>query len=78
MKRLYVRPEFRGHQLGLILAQRLIHDAKFIAYSFMRLDTVPKQMANANRLYRSLGFYEIPAYYNNPQPEVSYLELRLR
>jgi ribosomal protein S18 acetylase RimI-like enzyme len=78
MKRLYVRPEFRGRQLGLKLAQRLIDEARLIGYDFMRLDTVPKPMADANRLYRSLGFYEIAAYYNNPQPEVSYLELRLR
>lgn len=78
MKRLYVRPGFRRRQLGLKLAQRLIDEARHIGYDFMRLDTVPKQMADANRLYRSLGFYEISAYYNNPQPEVSYLELRLR
>jgi len=78
MKRLYVRPDFRGRRLGLMLAQRLIDEAKLIGYNFMRLDTVPKQMADANRLYRSLGFYDIPAYYNNPQPDVSYLEIRLR
>lgn len=78
MKRLYVRPEFRGRRLGLMLTKRLIADAKLIGYDLMRLDTVPKQMADANRLYRSLGFYEIPPYYSNPQPEVCYLELRLR
>jgi putative acetyltransferase len=78
MKRLYVRPEFRGQRLGLRLTQRLIDEARGIGYELMRLDTVPSQMADANRLYRSLGFYEIPAYYNNPQPEVCYLELRLR
>jgi putative acetyltransferase len=61
-----------------LLAERLIADAKLIGYELMRLDTLPKQMAEANRLYRSLGFYEIPAYYNNPHPEVCYMELRLR
>jgi ribosomal protein S18 acetylase RimI-like enzyme len=60
--------------LGLKLAQRLIDEARLIGYDYMRLDTVPKPMADANRLYRSLGFYEIAAYYNNPQPEVSYLD----
>lgn len=78
MKRLYVRADFRGRRLGLRLAERLIDEAKAIGYDSMRLDTVPKQMADANRLYRSLGFHEIPPYYNNPQPEVCYLELRLR
>lgn len=78
MKRLYVRPQFRGRRLGLMLAKRLIEDAKLIGYDFMRLDTVPKQMSDANRLYGLLGFYEIAPYYDNPQPGVSYLELRLR
>lgn len=78
MKRLYVRPEFRGRRLGLQLAQPLVAEAKAIGYEFMRLDTVPRQMVDTNRLYHSLGFYEIAPYYNNPQPEVCYLELRLR
>lgn len=78
MKRLYVRPEFRGRRLGFTLAERLIADAKVIGYDFMRLDTLPKQMGDANQLYRSLGFYEILAYYDNPQPGVCYLELKLR
>lgn len=77
MKRLYVRPQFRGRRLGFMLAEHLIADARNIGYHFMRLDTVPKQMADAKRLYCSLGFYEIPAYYNNPQAEVCYMELRL-
>lgn len=78
MKRLYVRPDFRGRRLGLALAERLIADARAIGYEFMRLDTVPRQMGDANRMYRRLGFYDIPAYCYNSQPDVSYLELRLR
>ena len=78
MKRLYVRPAFRGLRLGLALAERLIADAKDIGYDFMRLDTVPSQMPDANRMHRRLGFNEIAPYYDNPQPDVSYLELRLR
>jgi ribosomal protein S18 acetylase RimI-like enzyme len=78
MKRLYVRLAFRGQRLGLALAERLIAEAKSIGYDFMRLDTVPSKMGDANRMYDALGFYEIPPYYENPQPEVRYLELRLR
>jgi GNAT superfamily N-acetyltransferase len=78
MKRLYVRPQFRGRRLGLMLVEHLIADAGIIGYDLMRLDTLPNRMADANRLYRSLGFYEIPAYSSNPQPDVCYLELRLR
>jgi hypothetical protein len=43
----------------------------------MRLDTIPAEMMEANRLYLSLGFYEIPEYYHNPQPGTSYMELPL-
>jgi hypothetical protein len=43
----------------------------------MLLDTIPARMSGADRLYRSLGVREIPAYHNNPVPGASYLELRL-
>jgi GNAT superfamily N-acetyltransferase len=78
MKRLYVRPEFRCQGIGRIIAERLIGEAKRIGYALMRLDTIPKQMREANRLYRLLGFYEITAYYDNPQPGAAYMELQLR
>jgi putative acetyltransferase len=78
MKRLYVRPQFRGYGLGRKLTERLIFEARSIGYSFVRLDTIPGRMVEANRLYRELGFYDVPAYYHNPQPDVSYLELRLK
>jgi GNAT superfamily N-acetyltransferase len=77
MKRLYVRPEYKGQGIGRQLAERLIAEAKLIGYTRMRLDTIPAQMMEANRLYLALGFQEIPPYYNSPQPGTSYLELRL-
>jgi len=43
----------------------------------MRLDTLPATMLQANHLYDRLGFREIPPYYENPVPNVSYLELLL-
>ncbi len=61
-----------------MLAERSIAKAKSTGYKLMRLDTLPEQMADANRLYRALGFYEIPPYCDNPQPEVCYMRLRLR
>jgi len=77
MKRLFVRPEFRGRQLGLKLAERLLDDARQIGYSLMRLDTIRGTMDNAIALYESLGFKEIPPYYENPIPNALYMELIL-
>lgn len=77
MKRLFVRPEFRGRQLGLKLAQHIINEARALGYSAMRLDTIRGTMDNAIALYQSLGFKEIPAYYSNPIENAFYMELKL-
>jgi len=76
MKRLYVRPEFRGLGIGKGLAIHLISRAKALAYHKMRLDTI-STMKEALTLYQSLGFYEILPYYNNPVQGAHYLELKL-
>ena len=77
LKRLFVRPEFRRRKLGLKLTQHIIDEARSIGYTVMRLDTIRGTMDNAIALYESLGFREIPAYYQNPIPNASYMELRL-
>lgn len=74
MKRLYVRDFARGHRVGRALADRLVAEAKAIGYGAMRLDTIARRMVAANRLYESLGFRDIPAYYANPLPDVRYME----
>jgi ribosomal protein S18 acetylase RimI-like enzyme len=77
MKRLYVRPQFRGRGLGLRLVTHLISEARWAGYSAMRLDTVAGTMDHAIALYRSIGFRNIPPYYANPIPNAVYLELDL-
>jgi putative acetyltransferase len=77
MKRLYVRPGFRGKKIGRLLAERLIDEARGLGYVEMYLDTISSKMAEAVLLYRSLGFEECPPYYHNPQPDALYMRLSL-
>lgn len=77
MKRLFVRDEFRGRQIGVSLIERLIDDAREIGYSKLRLDTYPPKMGKAVKLYESHGFVAIPQYYDNPHDDVLFLELAL-
>jgi GNAT superfamily N-acetyltransferase len=77
MKRLFVRPEFRGHGIGRILAETVIADAAEIGYRRMRLDTIPGQMDSAIAMYRELGFAETSPYYNTPVGKTLFMELIL-
>ena len=78
MKRLFIRPEFRGKGLGKSMVQAIIQEARELGYRNMRLDTLPGRMDKAIALYRSLGFKEISPYYQNPSPETLYMELNLQ
>src|SRR3954451_9798288 len=77
MKRLYVRPAFRGKRVGLALANGIIAAAREIGYKRMRLDTVPSEMADAVKMYGRLGFKQIAPYRATPQAGTLYMELDL-
>ena len=74
MKRLYVRPAFRGLSLGRQLAEGILDAARRAAYSCVLLDTLD-DMESARALYEDLGFVEIPPYYHNPHAGAHYLKV---
>jgi len=77
MKRLYVKPSFRGQKIGKLLAEAVIKAAKTMGYDYMRLDTIPS-MKHANMLYNALGFKPIASYRFNPIEGATFLELNLK
>jgi putative acetyltransferase len=77
MKRLYVRPRFRGRGLGRELVAAVVEAAREIGYESMRLDTLPGKMDQALAMYRRFGFKEIEPYYENPVVGATFMELSL-
>ena len=76
MKRLFLRPGFRGNGLGRECAERIVRTARELGYRAMRLDTLPA-MRSAIALYRSMGFAEIAPYTENPCEGALFMELGL-
>jgi len=76
MKRLYVRPEFRGVGLGRQLVEAILDVARGAGYACVLLDTLD-DMESARALYEDLGFAEVPPYYHNPIAGSHYLKVDL-
>jgi len=76
MKRLYVRPDFRGSGLGKTLIEAVVHAARHAGYRELRLDTLPS-MASAQSLYRRIGFVEIQPYGEKYLPGTRFYSLEL-
>lgn len=77
MKRLYVRPAFRGFGLGRQLAEAVLDAARIAGYHSLLLDTL-NDMEAARALYEDLGFKDIPPYYHNPIAGAHYLKVNLQ
>jgi putative acetyltransferase len=77
MKRMWVRPQFRGQHIGSVLAKYIIREARAIGYCEMVLDSLPS-LANALSLYKSLGFEVIAPYRYNPDPNAVFMRLLLQ
>jgi GNAT superfamily N-acetyltransferase len=68
LKRMYVRPPYRGRGLGVQLGERVLAEAARAGYRLIRLDTADTMLA-AQRLYGRLGFRPAPPYYE-AAPEI--------
>lgn len=77
MRRLYLRPKFRGRGFGRTLANYVIEEARKIGYRQMRLGTVEPKMQDALRMYREIGFRVTMPYRTNPLKDAVYMELDL-
>jgi putative acetyltransferase len=76
MKRLYVRPAFRGDRLGSRLVQEIISEARKLGYQRLRLDTHPPTMQSAVALYQRFNFVVVPDVIG-AVPDLIYMELKL-
>ena len=77
MKRLYVRPGFRGGKVGRQLVERVLQEARVLGYAVMRLDSHPPSMQSAVAMYRKFGFREVPPAPLEPTDGLIYMELSL-
>jgi GNAT superfamily N-acetyltransferase len=63
MKRMFVYPQWQGQGVGRALGEAVIGDARAMGYERMLLDTSIRQ-AEAQALYRRLGFRDVAPYYD--------------
>jgi GNAT superfamily N-acetyltransferase len=76
MKRMFVKPAFRGRGIGRLLGEQLIAKARAAGYVLMKLDT-ETTFVEATALYRSLGFVEVPRYNDDPLEHTIWMAKRV-
>ena len=77
MKRLYVRPEYRGFHIATMLVERVLSDAAEIGYEEMYLDTLP-ELSDAVSLYHAFGFTETECYNDSPIERTIFMKRRIQ
>lgn len=75
-KRLWVRPQFRGHGIGRTLLDWLIAEARAAGYREIVGDTMPA-MSQALAMYDRYGFERTGPYAADPTPGAIFLRLKL-
>ena len=78
LKRLWVRPQFRGIGLGRRLVEAAVERARAVGAAAICLDTVPAAMPEANRLYLALGFRQAEPHNDTRVPGIGFFRLDLR
>lgn len=73
LKRMFIKQDWQKQGIGKILLEKAVELARELNYTTIRLDTL-NYMTPAIKLYKGCGFYEIPAYYHNPNATAVYLE----
>jgi putative acetyltransferase len=76
VKRLYLRPAFRGMGLGRHLLENVIERARAIGHEAIYADTLPS-MTEALSLYARMGFQQVPPYSSEPTPGAVFLKMSL-
>lgn len=76
LKRLYIKPQFRGKKIARFLVKHIISQAKKIGYKHILLDTLPF-LEPAINMYKKYGFYEVESYNNSPMDNLIYLKYDL-
>ena len=76
LKRLYVKPAFRGQELGALLLERVMNDARRIGYKYMYLDSLPF-LKTAIKMYKRYGFEEIERYNDSPVDNTIFMRIAL-
>jgi putative acetyltransferase len=77
LKRMYIKPAYRGQNLGRKLMDLALETAQIMGYESMKLDSL-RRLDAAVTLYKQYGFTEIASYNFNPEQDVVYFERKLK